>query len=284
MFSCTKLKSGVAYLDADFTIVCYDKVHLRYVGGAIIWLFLVPLGVPVFFIWLLRRFKVPQMAKILRDSAWVREAVKLAWQSGVAQPALDVAKLNVDSISDAHLEGLFAFFVRGASAEVAGDIANGKAPALPDVEPEAPPPPSSAVGKLMAKLKGAAKRAGGVLQRIQLAAYSLVNPDAAVHHLESPEAAQREFLLGALLAWCETSGKLALPPLQWEDIVADTQAEERTDGATETRNDSLAHIAHDDRDPAARKAAAQSAARLVLYKDVPRLSARALKEVGFLFS
>ena len=61
-FSCTKLKSGVAYLDADFTIVCYDKVHLRYVGGAIIWLFLVPLGVPAFFIWLLVRALVMDIA------------------------------------------------------------------------------------------------------------------------------------------------------------------------------------------------------------------------------
>ena len=131
------------------------------------------------------------MAKLLRDSAWVREAVKLAWQLGVAQPALDVAKLNADSISDAHLEGLYAFFVRGASAEVAGNIANGKAPALPDEAPEALPPPTSAVGKLTAKLKSAAKRVGAVMQRIQLAAYTLVNPDAAVHHVESPEAARR---------------------------------------------------------------------------------------------
>jgi len=280
MFSCTKLKSGVAYLDADFTIVCYDKVHLRYVGGAIVWLFIVPLGVPAFFIWLLRRFKVPQMAKLLRDSAWVREAVKLAWQSGVAQPALDVAKLNVDSISDAHLEGLFAFFVRGASAEVAGDIANGKAPALQDEAPELLPPPSTAVGKLMAKLKGAANRVGAVLQRMQSAAYALVNPDAAVHHLESPEAARREFVLGVLLTWCETSGKLALPPLVWDDVGADVRAEEAVVGATETRSDSLAHVAEEKQDPAARK----SAARVVLYKDVPHLCARALKEVGFLFS
>ena len=279
-FSCTKLKSGVAYLDADFTIQCYDKVHLRYVGGAIIWLFLVPLGVPAFFIWLLRRFKVPQMAKLLRDSAWVREAVKLAWQCGVAQPALDVAKLNADSISDAHLEGLFAFFVRGASAEVAGNIANGKAPALPDEEPEAPPPPTSAVAKLTAKLKGVAKRAGAVLQRIQAAAYALVNPDAAVHHLESPEAARREFVLGALLAWCQTSGKLALPPLVWDDVGADVQAEEGAEGAAEKRADSLAHVSEEKQALGARK----SAARVVLYKDVPHLSARALKEVGFLFS
>ena len=223
------------------------------------------------------------MAKLLRDSAWVREAVKLAWQLGVAQPALDVAKLNADSISDAHLEGLYAFFVRGASAEVAGNIANGKAPALPDEVPEALPPPTSAVGKLTAKLKSAAKRVGAVMQRIQLAAYTLVNPDAAVHHVESPEAARREFVLGALLAWCETSGKLALPPLVWDDVGADVQAEEsgkEGDGATETRSDNLVYAAGEKQDPAARKAAA----RVVLYKDVPHLTARALKEVGFLFS
>ena len=52
MFTCTSLKSGVAYLDADFNITCFDKVHWRYVGGAIVWLALVPIGVPYFFIWL----------------------------------------------------------------------------------------------------------------------------------------------------------------------------------------------------------------------------------------
>ena len=58
------------------------------------------------------------------------------------------------------------------------------------------------------------------------------------------------------------------------------QAEEGAEGPAEKRSDSLAHFFEEKQALGARK----SAARVVLYKDVPHLSARALKEVGFLFS
>ena len=281
IFSCTKLKSGAAYLDADFNIVCYDSVHWRYVGGAVIWLFVVPIGVPAFFIWLLRRFKVPQMAKLLTESAWLREAVKLAWQSGVAQPALDVAKLNVDNITDAHLEGLHAFFLREASAEVAGDIANGKAPRLPDEpEPEAPPPPTGMMSIILARLKAAATRAVVVLQRAKLVVLKLINPDTGVHG-HSPEAERRAFVLEALLAWCQTSGKLALPPMSWEEVGEAFQ--EDASQQPSTRLGSIQLVASVVEGAEASKAPAVSAG-VVHYDDLPRLQTRAMKEVGFLFA
>ena len=59
IFSCTTFESGRSFLDADFTITCYDQTHWNYIGAAIIWLFVVTLGIPMYFIWLLRRFKVP---------------------------------------------------------------------------------------------------------------------------------------------------------------------------------------------------------------------------------
>ena len=52
VFTCTTFASGDSYLDADARIMCYDSVHKRYMGGAAVWLVLVPFGVPAFFLWL----------------------------------------------------------------------------------------------------------------------------------------------------------------------------------------------------------------------------------------
>ena len=85
-FSCTRLESGASFLDADVRITCWDATHRRYVGGAIVWLLLVPVGVPAFLTWLLHRFRVPQMARLLEQNAWLRAAVAHAWREGLAQP------------------------------------------------------------------------------------------------------------------------------------------------------------------------------------------------------
>ena len=266
VFSCTTLESGVAYLDADVNIVCYDKQHWKYVGVAIIWLCIVPIGVPAFFIWLLRRFKVPQMAALVNDSAWVREAVQLAWQMRMAQPPCDVAKLNVDSITDAHLEGLYALFVRDASAEVAGHIATGEAKPLPDeVEAEAAPP-AGFVAKTKAKLMAAAARVAAAQQRAKLLASAARHAGAPD---ESPEALRRAFVLEALLTWCKTAGKLALPPMAWDALEIDEDA----DAGTRLQKQPMEQ---------AHAAAAYSAT--VHYDDLSRLRSYAMRDVGFLFA
>ena len=76
IFSCTTFASGRSFLDADYNLKCYDGEHLRYVGAAIFWLFGVTVGIPLFFLWLLRHFKVPQLAEVITDNAWLREAVR----------------------------------------------------------------------------------------------------------------------------------------------------------------------------------------------------------------
>jgi hypothetical protein len=265
VFSCTELASGVAYLDADVSIVCYEPQHWKYMGAAIVWLFIVPMGVPVFFIWLLHRFKVPQMAELINDSAWVREAVQLAWQSGMAQPACDVAKLNVDSISDAHLEGMYAFFVRSASAKAAGEIASGEMPPLPDEVATEALPPTGFVAKTMAKLQAAAARVAAAQQHARLSASA--SRRSGVRDA-TPQELRRAFVLEALLAWCKTSGKLALPPLAWE-VMDDA-------GEAPTRSELL--------DKEADKPAATAHAATLHYKDLPHLQAAAMRDVGFLFA
>ena len=266
-FSCTTFKSGASYLDADFNITCYDAQHWRYLGAAVVWLFVVPIGVPAFFLWLLRRFKVPQMAKLVNDSAWLREAVQLAWQLDMTQPPMCVGKLNVDNIGDAHLEGLYALFVRSAPLATASNIVTGALPPLQEEEEAAAPVPTGAVAKALASLRAAVAAVTAALERIKFAAYMLVNPDAAGAVGETPEAQRRAFVLKALLTWCQTSGKLALPMMAWEEMVEEEEEEEpQAKEAAKPRISTTTRGTH------------------LKYADLPRLQARAMSEVGFLFA
>jgi len=49
--------SNRAYLLADPATQCYTRTHYRYMGLAAFWLVWITLGIPAFFLWLLRRFK-----------------------------------------------------------------------------------------------------------------------------------------------------------------------------------------------------------------------------------
>ena len=262
MFSCTTLGSGASYLDADMRIKCYDRTHWRYIGGAIAWLAVVPLGVPAFFVWLLRRFRVPQMALLLTDSAWLRETVKLAWQEGMAQPAVDVGQLYTDNITTAHLEGLVAFFLRDASAEQAAAIAMGGAPPLQE--------PSAQLAAPVGLLARAAGRIACVVTRARDALERLVG--VAAPEVDSPEAARRATLLRDLLNWARTCGQIAIPALQWVQL-EEPPPPKGLEMAPAAEEDHLAsrHV------PAPFPAFVRSC-------DLPRLEERAVKEVGFLFT
>jgi hypothetical protein len=265
-FSCTKFKSGAAYLDADFNITCYDRQHWKYLGAAVVWLFVVPIGVPAFFIWLLRHFKVPQMAKMVNDSAWLREAVQLAWQLDMTQPPMCVGKLNVDNIGDAHLEGLYALFVRNAPVATASNIVTGASPPLPEQEAATAPVPTGAVAKALASVRAAVAAVSAALERIKFAAYQLVNPDAAGAVGETAEAQRRAFVLKALLTWCQTSGKLALPTMAWEEMVEEAEEEPQAKEAAKPRISTTTR------------------GTPLKCADLPRLQARSMSEVGFLFA
>ena len=261
-FSCTRLESGASFLDADVRITCWDATHRRYVGGAIVWLLLVPVGVPAFFTWLLHRFRVPQMAQRLEQNAWLRAAVAHAWREGLAQPP-GAAALAVDTIPARHLEGLYALFVCGREAEEASDILAGKAPPVTDEEADESAGADAAAGgvavRITAWLRSAQQRfaARGNGQRAEAAA-----PDEA-----TAAAARREFLLAALLRWCETSGVVSIPVILWEMADAEEEAAELQDAPPE---------------PAASLVDAQrpAAASELRSKDVPQLLVVALKECG----
>ena len=208
--------------------MCFDSVHKRYMGGAAVWLVLVPFGVPAFFLWLLRRFKVPQMAALFTDNAWLREAIKLAWAEGLAQPP-DAASLTVDSISTLHLEALFAFFMHDISAEDASDIMSGTRPpiALDVFGADAEDPEelsgqqpitnrlsrglAAATRRLMKSLTFLSGAKPAVSRRILLiksAAAKVADEDEAV--------ARRALVLNSILAHLRNNDEVAVPPLVWE--------------------------------------------------------------------
>ena len=267
VFTCTRLASGVSYLDADARIVCWDATHRRYVGGAIVWLLIVPVGVPAFFTWLLRRFKVPHMARLLEANAWLRAAVALAWREGLAQPPR-AARLGVDTVPTRHLEALYAFFLRGRSAEEASDILLGSAPPVADSDERGGDGDKAAAagGTPLARVSERLRRmsesltAGGRLSAAQQAA-------AAVPLYA---AARREFLLEALLQWCKTSDAVSIPTIVW---LPDDQDDDDTD-------DAGADAPSADAAEEECAAAAVTAPPLVRTRDVPRLLEVALRECG----
>ena len=224
IFSCTTLPvSGTAYLDADLSIQCYDRQHWKYIAAGIVWLAVVPLGVPAFFLWLLHHFDVPKLAALVSNNAFLREAIKLAWTEGLAQPA-DSHKLTLDSISDLHLEALYVLLAKEQAADEANDILAGtKAPVEEPTTEELESPEAVNEGSVArirrnsllaaVRAKDAAKDAAigffrcGGLKRV-------LKEDAEM----TPAAARRVFLLQTLLHWCRTSGRIAISPLHWQTL------------------------------------------------------------------
>jgi hypothetical protein len=156
------------------TIKCYDQTHLNYIGAAIIWLCVVTMGIPAFFIYLLKRFKVPELARLQADNAWLREAVELAWTEGVPQPSVKVSDINCDTIDDLHLESLFAFFCRDASVEEAAEILNGSRPPITEAahtdakgQPQEQTVLQAKVDAVKEKLMSAAARARSAQHRLR---------------------------------------------------------------------------------------------------------------------
>ena len=236
VFKCTTLESGVSYLDADARIVCYDARHWRYIGGAIVWLFLVPAGIPAFFLWLLRHFRVPQAAALLTDNAWLRECVKMAWQEQLAQPP-EAANATYETITTLHLEALVAFFLHKYSSEQAAEILTGMRPPpmviededLDELEAAGTPHRSfsdsirSGAETARDLLSRGLSRVAG-LHRAESKRLSLARKAASITSsgdASSEDArARRSFLLATLLCHCRTSGEFALPKLTWEPFDA----------------------------------------------------------------
>ena len=258
MFSCTTLNSGRAFLDADLSITCHDALHRRYVAAGVAWLFVVPIGVPSFFLWLLRRYRVPKIAALMIDNAWLCEAAEHAWTRGLSQPDVVMKSLNVDTATDRHLEALYALLVRGASVEEAADILSGVAPPLADEAVEAAEDAEQPKGL---KERAVAAAAAAAQRIIDFGASCSRSCSAKTMAMDDAQAVRRQLVLEQLLAWCRTSGVISLPVIRWEEV---------EDEAEDTGMDT--------------GSIAPSPSGRIACRDLPRLRTRALTEVGFLFA
>ena len=282
IFSCTTFASGRSFLDADYNLTCYNGLHLRYVGVAIFWLFCVTVGIPLFFLWLLRHFKVPQLAEVIADNAWLREAVQLCWQERCPQPDIDVRKLTIDSITLPHLESIYAFLCHDASSDEAAEILAGARPGV-DIKAASPRKKDAAEEDAMLKSKllgGIALARMNTLRALEAAHGKLAHAarmctGGKLEHAPDPEHSRRREVLQALLLWCKTSGDLSLPPQQWQEV----EEEEEHNAETEADPDGDGVTAEDKK----RASRAPPAGR-VHSEDIPAVQTRAMKEVGFLFA
>jgi hypothetical protein len=290
MFSCTRLHSGRAFLDTDPSIRCYDALHWRYIAAAVAWLFVVPVGVPCFFVWLLHHFRVPAIARLRADNAWLREAVQLAWTCGMAQPDVHIAALDVDNATDAHLEALHAFLLHDATPADAANIlagvvtTSGTPPphvdALDDAAHAALAPHHlhhhvHALARVLNTARAAVARVACRRPSHVSTAHGDGDSGGAATAAAAAAAERREIVKSELLLWCRTSGKLALPVMCWDDDLPSAAAPGAPAAAD---SEELAPIAekapaNDDDGGATTRCA-----------DLPRLQTRALREVGFLFA
>jgi predicted outer membrane repeat protein len=264
MFSCTTIGAH-SWLNLDMNIPCYDRTWWRYCGGAIIWLVLVPVGVPLFFNFLLRRYRVPDMAALVIDNAWLREAAEHTWRLGMPQPVCDVRRICCDTIEDNHLAMLHAVLLKGADANAAADILAGKAASELDVLASPEAAISSPVGlKDAAPLvsQPASAPPAGLVASIM----SVKRRIAAFLRPELPPASpahgvgDRSVLLAQLMRWCRHAGVLSAGQISWSDDLGLPDA------------------------PGYDKPLYPPHVRGIRSHEVPELLKRASVECGFLFS
>ena len=212
MFPCTQI--GTSWLlTLDMRIVCYDRLHWEYTAAAIVWLLLVPIGVPLFFNILLRRYRVPDMAKLIEDNSWLREAAEHAWRIGMPQPAVDFNTLCCDTIEDDHLAVLHAALLHDATASEAADILAGcahtpkaRSKKMKEAEREEP---AGLVGRLKAKV---------LYVKSEIAA--VINPATRLGKVKSFRGGadvDRGRHMSELLLWCRHGGVLSITASGWAD-------------------------------------------------------------------
>lgn len=248
-------------------ITCWDSTHWRYVAAGVVWVFVVPVGVPYFFIRLLRHFRVPDMAQLRADNAWLQEAAQLAWTMGLAQNGVKMSALNVDNIADTHLEALHALFIHGAPVESAADIFSGisSADEIEHADPEDGASAQEASCTDAAKLRAKA-------------AFSGCLPSAK----QASAAPRRATILHTLLKWCRTSGKLALPMLEWEEMEEEVDDEVHEKALEVPAEPPVAQRGWISLVSCLRQTHSEPAA--IACSDLPRLQRIAMREVGFLFA
>jgi hypothetical protein len=114
VFSCMRIE-GHLYLTIDLREECYTPRHMRYYRAAVFFLVVYVFGIPLLLLRLLYHFQVPQTAALHKRNARLRVLVAHCFMHGLQQPVdqVDTAELTVDTMSDEHVDCLYAALFRG---------------------------------------------------------------------------------------------------------------------------------------------------------------------------
>lgn len=120
IFSCRRVGESYFLID-DPSIQCYTPSHLRMKSLGAFWVCVFPVGVPLYFAYLLYRSGVPAMAKRHINDAWLLEVARMAAQDGLALECARTGRFGSDEMSEADLVLLHSTYVSETEAAEAED-------------------------------------------------------------------------------------------------------------------------------------------------------------------
>lgn len=66
---------GTEYLDADISVECYTPLHNTFIFVATVGILLYAVGIPLGFLWLMRHYQVPGIARYKRDCHLLKQTL-----------------------------------------------------------------------------------------------------------------------------------------------------------------------------------------------------------------
>jgi hypothetical protein len=223
VFSCMRIEDR-SFLTIELGEECYTPRHMRYYRAAVFFLVVYVFGIPFVLLRLLYHFKVPQTAALHQRNARLRVLVVHCFVHGLQQPAdrAATAELTVDTISDDHIDCLYAALFRRECVffRPADDISEPGAAKCDDAAPADPDVYLTGVAvdvdlntiTPLQRRPSVSVRLSALSERLS----ALFSGEEAAHTAALPvQQLQRAFKVEELLKWSEVH--LLIPPLRWRE-------------------------------------------------------------------
>jgi hypothetical protein len=127
VFSCRHI-DGVWWITRDVGQQCYTVQHRHYTSLGAFWATIYVAGIPAVFLAVLTYYRIPAAARYLRQLALLRQTVDIAWQRGVAMPAVNTSTLTPANITADHVDALYFGLVHHANHDDTDDDHHACAP------------------------------------------------------------------------------------------------------------------------------------------------------------
>lgn len=181
------------------------------------------------------------IARELADNAWLRELAKTAVSDGLPPPEGEtIATLTTDTITDRHLEALYAFFVRCLSHQASTAILIGEASPLTLHDDHEKHAPRSILAKLASVLSPALVKkeedGDGEQAEVKKSKFSSMlhaaakrlrdlSGEAEVCKTEGPEQ-RRALILTLVLNYARSCGAIAIHDIRWTEPTEQKQPDD----------------------------------------------------------